>query len=109
MLGVGKNIVASSVILSESEVQCSWLCPISWDSSFLCNPGHFRAPLILACRAPGIWTSSGCCGTCGKASIQGLLTALAQTGRDHVHGSLGILVSIDPVVVLQQMLWLPPL
>lgn len=25
----------------------SWLCLISWESSFLCDSVHFRAPLIL--------------------------------------------------------------
>jgi hypothetical protein len=33
-LGVGKD----AVILSESELHCSWVCPISWEWSFLCDP-----------------------------------------------------------------------
>jgi len=38
MLGVGEEVVASTVTLSVSELQCSWLCPISWELSFLCGP-----------------------------------------------------------------------
>lgn len=35
MLGVEKDAVASTVILSVSEFQSSRLCQIFWDSSFL--------------------------------------------------------------------------
>ena len=34
---VGKD-VSSVVILSVSQLQCSWVCLISWDLSFLCDP-----------------------------------------------------------------------
>jgi hypothetical protein len=37
-LGVGKDVVASTMILSVSELQCSWVYPISWKLSFLCDP-----------------------------------------------------------------------
>ena len=30
MLGVGKDVVAFAVILSVSELQCSWVCLIYW-------------------------------------------------------------------------------
>ena len=35
---VSLGVVASAVILSVSEVQYSWVCPISWEQSFLCDP-----------------------------------------------------------------------
>lgn len=52
MLDVEKDIVLSILVLSMSEVQCSWLCPItgSQPSSLIlwsCDPGRFRVPLIL--------------------------------------------------------------
>jgi hypothetical protein len=34
MLGVGKDVVSSAVFLSVSELQCSWVCLISWELSF---------------------------------------------------------------------------
>ena len=37
MLGGGENVVASTMILTVSELQCSWVNLISWKSSFLCD------------------------------------------------------------------------
>jgi hypothetical protein len=37
-LGVGKGVVAPTVLLNMSKFQCSWVCPISWEFSFLCDP-----------------------------------------------------------------------
>lgn len=37
-LCVRKDVVASTVILSVSELQCSWLCPVSLESNFYCDP-----------------------------------------------------------------------
>lgn len=36
-VGVEKDVVASAVIFSVSELQCSWVCLISWEWSFLCD------------------------------------------------------------------------
>ena len=38
MTGVRKNVVAPTVMLNVSELQCFWICPISWESSFLGDP-----------------------------------------------------------------------
>ena len=37
-LGFGQDVVASAVISSMPELQCSWVCLISWKLSFLCDP-----------------------------------------------------------------------
>lgn len=37
-LHVGRDVEVSTIILSVSELQCSWVCPISRELSFLCCP-----------------------------------------------------------------------
>ena len=76
-LGFGKDVVTATMILSVSDLQCSWVCSISWESSFLCNPGHFRAP--------GSWPPSGCCKSGYRVSTPGLLRVHIQTRRNPCH------------------------
>jgi hypothetical protein len=53
------------------------VCPVSWKSSFLCDPEHFRGF--------GSLTPSGCCKSRCRASTQHLLRAQVQTGRNPWH------------------------
>lgn len=54
MLGLGKDVLTSIVILNMSEVQCSHLCPNSWESSFLCDP-----VILSLLEGPGVGTPLG--------------------------------------------------
>jgi hypothetical protein len=72
-LGVGKDVVASAVILNVSELHCSWICLDFWESSFL-------------------WFfESGC-----KASTLGLLQVQVQTTRNLCHWLGMVPASLDP-------------
>jgi hypothetical protein len=115
-LGVGKDIVASVVILSVSKHQCSSVqvrqcssAPVwsfgSQASSVIiwsCNPGRFRATVS--------WSLSRYCRSGCRISTPGLLGMQAQTGRNPCHwpcrgswvpGSRGTHL----LWVLGQMLW----
>ena len=50
--GVGKDVLASTVILRVSELKCSWVCPISWESHFLCDPVILGVSEHLEFRLP---------------------------------------------------------
>jgi hypothetical protein len=103
--------VASTVIL---ELQCSWVCLMSWELSFIfdtiilwsCDPGHFRAPRS---QDPSECCKSGC-----RDSNPGLLWVQVQTGRNLCHRSGGAPVSLNPrasqlLWMFGQMLWPPHL
>lgn len=52
MLGVGESVVALTVILWVSELQCFWLSQISWKLSFLCDPVILGVPEHLGVGLP---------------------------------------------------------
>lgn len=64
----GKDVVASTVILSVSKFQCSWLYLISWILSYLYDPVILGVSELLLS-----WASSGCCERSGTASVKSLL------------------------------------
>jgi hypothetical protein len=80
--GCWKRCMASPVILSVSALQCSWVCLISYELSFLCDPvicdpGHFRAP--------GSWAPSRYFKSGYRASTPGMLQVQVQTRRNLCH------------------------
>lgn len=52
LLGVGENVVALTVILCVSELQCFWLSQISRKLSFLCDPVILGVPEHLGVGLP---------------------------------------------------------
>ena len=61
---------------TDSGILWSW-CDQAPETLWSCDPVHVIAP--------GSWASFVCCGTGCRASAQGLLRALAQTGRYQYH------------------------
>jgi hypothetical protein len=73
-----------------------WVCQCFWESSYVWDPEILVWPSSwdpVHVRVPGIWVSSGCCGTGCKVCVQG---KQAQTWWTLIHWLGGVPVSLDP-------------
>ena len=91
ILNVGKDVVASAVILSGPELQCSWVCLISWELRFLCD-----SMILCIFRAPGSWVPSVSCRSGCRSRTPSLLRCSFRVEGTCATGCVGVPVSLDP-------------
>jgi hypothetical protein len=91
MLGVGNDVVASAVILSVSEIHCSWVSPVSCESSFCCDP-----VILSISEHLGVGVPLGLLKVGAEPAPQVCSRFRFRSEETHATGWVGVPASLDP-------------